>query len=154
MVETSVYGEGVEITKEVPDEYREIMSPEAVAFVAKLAREFTPRVEERLQARQERQERINAGEMPDFLPETKDVREGDWKIAPIPDALQDRRVEITGPPDRKMLINALNCGAPTYMTDFEDANCPTWHNMLDSQLNLRDAVQRTITFDDPKTGKH
>ena len=122
MAEKSAYGEGIEVTKEVPEEFRGILSPEAVAFVAKLAREFTPRVEERLQARQDRQERINAGEMPDFLPETKDVREGDWKIAPIPDALQDRRVEITGPPDRKMLINALNCGAPTYMTDFEDAN--------------------------------
>src|SRR4028119_862908 len=130
MVEQSAYAEGVEITKEVPDEYREILSPEAIAFVAKLAREFTPTVEERLQARQDRQERINAGEMPDFLPETKDVREGDWKIAPIPDALQDRRVEITGPPDRKMLINALNCGAPTYMTDFEAATRPTGPNTL------------------------
>src|ERR671917_138987 len=154
MVEKSAYGEGIQITKEVPNEFREILSPDAVAFVAKLAREFTPRVEERLQARQDRQERINAGEMPDFLPETKDVREGDWKIAPIPDALQDRRVEITGPPDRKMLINALNCRAPTYMTDFEDANCPTWHNMLDSQRNLKEAIERTISFDDPKTGKH
>src|ERR687893_1384717 len=124
MVEKSAYGEGIEITKEVPDEYREIMSPEAVAFVAKLAREFTPRVEERLQARQDRQERINAGEMPDFLPETKDVREGDWKIAPIPDALQDRRGEITGPPDRKKLINTVHRGAPTYMNDFQDAHHP------------------------------
>src|SRR4028118_35884 len=121
MDEKSAYGEGIEITKEIPDEYREILSPEAVAFVARLAREFTPRVEERLQARQDRQERINAGEMPDFLPETKDIREGDWKIAPIPDALQDRRVEITGTPDRKMLINALNRGAPKETDRFEAA---------------------------------
>lgn len=148
------FGEGVEISAPIPDEFAEILTPEAVAFVAKLAREFTGRRDELLQKRHERQERINAGEMPDFLPETKEIREGDWKIASIPDDLQDRRVEITGPPDRKMLINALNCGAPSYMTDFEDANCPTWQNMLDSQINLRDAIQRTITFDDPKSGKH
>jgi len=148
------YGEGVEITAPVPDEFAHILTPEAVGFVAKLAREFTPRVHERLAARAERQERINAGEMPDFLPETKEIREGDWKIAPIPDDLQDRRVEITGPPDRKMCINAMNSGAPTYMTDLEDANCPTWKNMLESQLNLYDAIRRTITYDDPKTGKH
>jgi len=154
MAETRTFEEGVEVNAPIPDEFAQILTPEAVSFVAGLSREFSGRVDELLAKRAERQERINAGEMPDFLPETKDVREGDWKIAPIPDALQDRRVEITGPPDRKMLINALNCGAPTYMTDFEDANCPTWHNMLDSQLNLRDAVQRTITFDDPKTGKH
>src|SRR3712207_9131808 len=122
MVEKSAYGEGVEITKEVPEAYREILSPEAVAFVAKLAREFTPRVEERLQARQDRQTRINAGEMPDFLPETKDVREGDWKIAPIPDALQDRRVENNGPPDPEKAINSVNYGGPQALNDFEEAN--------------------------------
>jgi malate synthase len=151
---TRTYAEGVEFTAPISDQFGEILTPEAVAFVAGLAREYSGRVDELLAKRAERQERINAGEMPDFFPETREIREGDWKIAPIPDALQDRRVEITGPPDRKMLINALNCGAPTYMTDFEDANCPTWHNMLDSQINLRDAVRRTITFDDPKTGKH
>ena len=151
---TRTYAEGVEIQAPIPDEFAEILTPEAVAFVAMLAREFGGRVDEILERRQERQERISAGEMPDFLPETREIREGDWKIAPIPGALQDRRVEITGPPDRKMLINALNCGAPTYMTDFEDANCPTWQNMLDSQLNLRDAIDRTITFDDPSSGKH
>ena len=151
---TRTYAEGVEIQAPVPDEFAEILTPEAVAFVAMLAREFGGRVDEILERRQERQERISAGEMPDFLPETREIREGDWKIAPIPGALQDRRVEITGPPDRKMLINALNCGAPTYMTDFEDANCPTWQNMIDSQINLRDAIDRTITFDDPSSGKH
>ena len=108
------YGEGVELTVPVPDEFAEIMTPEAVAFVAKLSREFGGRVDEILQKRAERQERIDAGEMPDFLPETKEIREGDWKIAPIPGDLQDRRVELTGPPDRKMTINALSSGAATW----------------------------------------
>lgn len=148
------FPEGVEFTARIPDEYASVLTPEAVGFVAKLAREFTGRVHELLRERAERQQKINAGEMPDFLPETKHIREGDWKIAPIPDDLQDRRVEITGPPDRKMLINALNSGASMYMTDFEDANCPTWHNMLESQFNIRDAVNRTITYDDPNTGRH
>lgn len=148
------YEEGVEILGLIPDEYADILSPEAVSFVAKLAREYGGRVENILQRRVERQERFDAGEMPDFLEETKDVREGDWKVAPVPEDLQDRRVEITGPPDRKMLINALNSGASTYMTDFEDANCPTWHNMLESQANVRDAVNKTISFDDPETGRH
>src|ERR671933_841646 len=148
------FAEGVEFTAPIPDEFAEILSPEAVSFVAGLAREFHGRVEEILQKRAERQERIDAGEMPDFLPETRDIREGDWKIAPIPDDLQERRVELTGPPDRKMTINALNSGADCWMADFEDANCPTWHNMLESQLNMKEAIERTISFDDPNTGKH
>ena len=148
------FGEGVEVSAPTSSEFEEILTPEAVEFVAKLSREYRSRVDELLQARQERQERINQGEMPDFLEETKDIREGDWKIAPIPDDLQDRRIEMTGPPDRKMTINAMNSGSSCWMTDFEDANCPTWHNMLESQYNLRDAVNRTITFDDPDTGKH
>src|SRR5215208_5678212 len=148
------FEEGVEFTSPIPEEFEEILTPEAASFVAKLSREFHGRVEEILQRRAERQERIDAGEMPDFLPETKDIREGDWKIAPIPDDLQDRRVELTGPPDRKMTINALNSGSATWMADFEDANCPTWHNMLESQQNLRDAIDRTITYDDPESGKH
>src|SRR5215217_5722258 len=154
MADTRTYAEGVEINAPIPDEFAEILTPEAVAFVAKLSREFGGRVARILEKRKDFQERVDAGEMPDFLPETKEIREGDWRVAPVPDDLQDRRVEITGPPDRKMLINALNAGASTYMTDFEDANCPTWHNMLESQLNLRDAVNRTISFDDPDTGKH
>jgi len=148
------FGEGVEITAPIPDKYAEVLSPEAVAFVAKLAREFSGRVDEILGVREEWQAKIDAGEMPDFLEDTKDIREGDWRVAPVPEDLQDRRVEITGPPDRKMLINALNSGASTYMTDFEDANCPTWINMLESQQNLREAIVRTISFDDPDTGKH
>src|ERR687896_239347 len=151
---TRTYAEGIELTAEVPDEFAGILTPEAVAFLAKLSREYRGRVEELLAMRAERQERINAGEMPDFLPETREIREGDWKISPIPDDLQDRRVELTGPPDRKMTINALNSGASCWMADFEDANCPTWHNMLESQLNMKEAIEGTITFDDPKTGKH
>jgi malate synthase len=151
---TRTYAEGIEFTAEIPEEFEEILTPEAVAFVAKLSREYRGRVVELLQKRAERQERISAGEMPDFLPETKDVREGDWKIAPIPDDLQDRRVELTGPPDRKMTINALNSGASCWMADFEDANCPTWHNMLESQLNMKEAIEGTIAFDDPDSGKH
>ena len=151
---TRTYAEGIEFTAEIPEEFEQILTPEAVAFVAKLSREYRGRVVELLEKRAERQERINAGEMPDFLPETKDVREGDWKIAPIPDDLQDRRVELTGPPDRKMTINALNSGASCWMADFEDANCPTWHNMLESQLNMKEAIEGTISFDDPNSGKH
>ena len=151
---TRTYAEGIEFTAEIPEEFEEILTPEAVAFVAKLSREYRARVVELLGKRAERQERISAGEMPDFLPETRDVREGDWKIAPIPDDLQDRRVELTGPPDRKMTINALNSGASCWMADFEDANCPTWHNMLESQLNMKEAIEGTISFDDPNSGKH
>src|SRR5919112_933920 len=150
---TRTYAEGIEFTAEIPDEFAEILTPEAVAFVAKLSRENRGRVDDLLAKRTERQERISAGEMPDFLPETREIREGDWEIAPIPDDLKDRRVELTGPPDRKMTINALNSGASCWMADFEDANCPTWHNMLESQLNMKEAIERTIAFDDPKTGK-
>jgi malate synthase len=148
------FPKGIEFTAPIPEEFAEVLTPEAAGFVAKLAREFTPRVHELLARRAERQKEFDAGGKPDFLPETREIREGDWTIAPLPEDLQDRRVEITGPPDRKMLINALNSGASTYMTDLEDANCPTWHNMLESQLNIRDAVAGTITFDDPETGKH
>ncbi|WP_119067022.1 malate synthase A [Rubrobacter indicoceani] len=148
------YGEGVEFTTEIPAEFDHVLTPEAVAFVAKLARLATDRNRENLAARKERQKRIDAGELPDFLPETKEIRDGDWTVAPYPQDIADRRVEITGPPDRKMLINALNSGASSYMTDFEDANCPTFYNMLDSQRNLMDAIDETITFDDEKSGKH
>src|SRR3712207_8521437 len=105
------YAERVEFTAPIPDEFSEVLTPEAVAFVAKLSREFSGRVEEILRKRAERQQRIDAGEMPDFLPETKHIREGDWKIAPIPDDLQDRRGGLTGPAGREKKINALNSGA-------------------------------------------
>ena len=100
------------------------------------------------------QRQLDAGWKPDFLPETRAIRDGDWQVAPIPRDLEDRRVEITGPIDRKMVINALNCGANVFMADFEDANTPTWDNLIEGQVNLSDAVRRTIAFDDPQTGRH
>ena len=138
---------GVEIHGRITPEYRSILTPEAVAFVAKLHRAFEPRRQELMAARAARQKEFDAGKLPDFLPDTAHIRSGDWKVAAQPADLQDRRVEITGPTDRKMVINALNCGASTFMADFEDANCPTWDNMIDGQLNLRDAVRRTITLE-------
>lgn len=128
-----------------PD-YEAILTPEAVEFVAKLAQAFDSRRKELLITRQQRQARINAGEMPDFLESTRAIRESEWRVASVPADLQDRRVEITGPTDRKMVINALNSGAKVFMADFEDANAPTWDNMLQGQINLRDAIRRTITF--------
>ncbi len=125
----------------------EVLTPEAVAFLTELERRFGPRRRELLEARHERAERLRAGELPDFLPETRDVREGDWRVAPVPTQLQDRRVEITGPVDRKMVINALNSGAKMFMADFEDSNSPTWANCLEGQVNLTDALERTITLD-------
>ena len=124
----------------------EILTPEAANFVAMLEREFGARRRELLAKREERKKRLDAGELPDFLPETREIRESDWTVAPIPRDLLDRRVEITGPTDRKMIINALNSGASVFMADFEDANAPTWANNIDGQYNLRDAVRRTISF--------
>ncbi|MBZ0286969.1 MAG: malate synthase A, partial [Anaerolineae bacterium] len=142
--------EGVQITGAVTPEFQTILTPEAVQFLAKLARTFTARRDELLQLRADRQIRIDAGEMPSFLPETALIRSGEWKVAPIPPDLQDRRVEITGPTDRKMIINALNSGAKVFMADLEDSNAPTWFNVVDGQINLRDAVRRTITFTSPE----
>jgi malate synthase len=124
-----------------------ILTPAALGFVAKLHRAFEARRQELLAARASRQSRFDAGELPDFLGETAGVRAGDWKIAPQPRDMLDRRVELTGPTDRKMVINALNSGASTFMADFEDANCPTWANMIEGQANLYDAVRRNISFD-------
>ncbi len=131
----------------ITPEFARILTPEALAFVAKLHRKFEQRRQALLAARTERQREFDAGRLPDFLPQTRSLREQEWRIAPQPKDLLDRRVEITGPTDRKMVINALNSGASTFMADFEDANCPTWHNMIDGQLNLRDAVRRTISFE-------
>ncbi|SIR16666.1 malate synthase A [Pontibacter lucknowensis] len=128
----------------------QVLTPEAVDFLIMLHERFEIRRAELLKARAERQERIDAGERPDFLQETKAVREGDWKIGAIPADLQMRRVEITGPVDRKMVINALNSGADVFMADFEDANSPTWENVVQGQLNLYDAVRRTITYQNGK----
>lgn len=131
-----------------------ILTADALGFVAELAARFAPRVKERLVARQQRQLRLDRGEMLDFLSETRGVREDDWVVAPLPADLLDRRVEITGPTDRKMVINALNSGAKCYMADFEDSNTPTWANLVEGQNNLRDAVARTIEYTDPASGKH
>jgi malate synthase len=144
------YPAGIELLGKVTPEFAEILTPEAVAFVARLQREFGGRRESLLQRRAERQAEIDAGKMPDFLPETADIRAADWKVAPIPADLQDRRVEITGPVDRKMVINALNSGAKVFMADFEDANSPTWDNNIQGHINLRDAINRTITFTSPE----
>lgn len=137
---------GIEVSGAILPGFEAILTPEALAFVAKLHRSFEPRRQELLAKRAERQKAFDAGTLPDFLPETRAIREGSWTIAPQPKDLLDRRVEITGPTDRKMVINALNCGAATFMADFEDANCPKWDMMIDGQINLRDAVRRTITF--------
>jgi malate synthase len=139
--------EGVAISGEITRDFAQILTPEALGFFAKLQRRFEPRRQELLAARAERQKQFDAGALPDFLPQTKSIRESSWQVAPQPKDLLDRRVEITGPTDRKMVINALNCGASTFMADFEDANCPTWHNMIDGQINLRDAVRRTISLE-------
>ena len=138
---------GVEIHGRMRAEYREILSDGALALVARLHRTFEDRRAALLQRRVARQKEFDAGRLPDFLPETRAIRESEWSIAPQPRDLLDRRVEITGPTDRKMVINALNSGASTFMADFEDANCPTWSNMIEGQLNLRDAVRRTIAFE-------
>jgi malate synthase len=143
----------VELRGAAADERRrEILSEGATAFVAALGARFEPRRRELLERRRVRAQAIRAGEMPDFLSETRHVRDAQWKVAPIPADLLDRRVEITGPTDRKMIINALNSGAKVYMADFEDSNSPTWDNVIDGQVNLRDAVNRTITFESA-TGK-
>jgi malate synthase len=123
-----------------------VMTPAALSFVAKLHCAFESRRQELLARRAARQREFDVGKLPDFLPETAQIRAGDWTIAPQPRDMLDRRVEITGPTDRKMVINALNSGASTFMADFEDANCPTWANMIEGQVNLRDAVRRTISF--------
>lgn len=141
---------GVEILAPISPEFAEILTPAALEFVVALEREFRPRRAELLQKRAERQARIDAGELPDFLPETATIRNSNWLIAPIPDDLQHRRVEITGPVDRKMVINALNSGANVFMADFEDSNTPNWTNNIEGQLNLRDAVNRTIAFTSPE----
>jgi len=141
---------GLEIHAPGDSAWAEILTPEAFAFLAKLARTFEPERRRLLAARVDRAARIRAGELPDFLPETREIRERSWRVAPIPRDLLDRRVEITGPVDRKMVINALNSGAKVYMADFEDSHTPTWRNNLEGQVNLRDAVLGTIAFTSPE----
>ena len=150
---TAVNIEGLKIDAEISSAYAEILTPEALAFVMKLQRKFNTTRLELLEKRDLRQKQINGGHLPDFLPETKAIREGDWLAAPLPADLQDRRVEITGPVDRKMIINALNSGAKVFMSDFEDSNSPTWSNNIEGQINLRDAIGKTISYSNPENGK-
>jgi malate synthase len=138
----------------VPTAYLDILTDEALAFVEKLVRELGPTRERLLQRRKERQEELRRGVMPGFLAETESIRSGEWKVAPIPPDLRDRRVEITGPVERKMVINALNSGANVFMADFEDSSSPTWQNTIEGQINLRDAVRREITFTNPAGKKY
>src|SRR5438270_2005899 len=138
---------GVEIHGPLDGRLHEVLTAEALAFVGELHRRFNPT---RLELLERRRRRYASGELPDFLAETREIREGDWQIAPVPPDLQDRRVEITGPTDRKMMINALNSGARVFMADFEDSNAPTWDNMVSGHINLRDAVRRTISFISPE----
>jgi malate synthase len=145
---------GVELRgAKAPDQER-ILSAPALEFLTHLERTFGAERKRLLAERAARQARLDAGEKPDFPAETRATREADWTVAPLPKDLLDRRVEITGPIDRKMVINALNCGASVYMADFEDASTPTWANLIEGQVNLIDAVRRTIAFDDPQTGRH
>ncbi|MBO0701345.1 MAG: malate synthase A [Candidatus Dormibacteraeota bacterium] len=141
--------QGIDVRGPVEGRQHEILTPEALDFVADLHRTFEPRRQELLKLRQERQDRISEGGALDFLPETREIREGDWQAAPPPPDLLDRRVEITGPVERKMVINALNSGAKVFMADFEDANSPSWSNNLDGHVNLIDAIEGTIDFANP-----
>jgi malate synthase len=147
---TPHFGPGIEITGRMTADYAQILTPAALAFVARLQRAFGGRRAELLARRASRQREFDAGKLPDFLPETRAVREAHWTCAPIGADIQDRRVEITGPVDRKMIINALNSGANVFMADFEDANTPKWDNNMQGQLNLRDAIRRQIDYVSPE----
>jgi len=150
MVNPSLTDDGIVITRDVNPEQAEILSPGALRFVAALARRFNPTRSELLKLRSIRQKEIDAGKFPTFREETKHIRDAGWQVAPIPADLVDRRVEITGPVDRKMVINALNSGANMFMADFEDSNSPTWENCVQGQVNLRDAVMGTIMYENPE----
>lgn len=144
------YAEGIQINAPISTEFAEILTPDAMKLVAKLSRAFEERREELLAKRAQRQADLDAGKLPSFLPETAYIRESDWTVAPIPADLMDRRVEITGPVDRKMIINALNSGAKVFMADFEDSHAPTWEATIQGQINLRDAIEGTITYTSPE----
>ena len=141
---------GVEVRGEWRDGYERVLTSDSLGLLARLQREFGPRRAELLRRRAARDAELAGGALPDFLPETQHVREGDWQIAPPAPGLVDRRVEITGPTDRKMVINALNCGAKVFMADFEDSNTPTFSNLVNGQINLRDAWLRQIDFTSPQ----
>src|SRR5476649_1180824 len=134
--------------------FETILTPDAIAFVVGLERKFGAERQRLLVKRGEIQAKLDGGWKPSFPNETQAIRDADWTVAKLPADLLDRRVEITGPVDRKMIVNALNCGASVFMADFEDASTASWANLVEGQINLRDAVAGTITFDDPVTGKH
>ena len=140
----------LELTQKLLGNDETILTPAALDFLAELAGRFTPELEELLQARKQRQIEFDQGAVPSFDPATSDIREGNWQVAPIPADIADRRTEITGPVTRKMVINALNSGAQVYMADFEDSTAPTWSNVIDGQVNLRDAIRRQIDFTSPE----
>jgi malate synthase len=146
--------EGLEIKGAIKPGYERVLTKDALQFVAGIARKFDATRRELLSARETRQAKWDAGALPDFLTETKDIREGDWKISGVPDDLQKRWVELTGPTERKMVINALNSGADVFMTDFEDALAPTWENIVEGQIALLDYWKDDLTFTDPKSGKN
>ena len=149
-LKSSTYPEWIHIEAPLTLAADEVLTPEALRFLEKLVLEFGTQRDELLRRRVERQWELDAGYRPDFLTHTESVRKSPWHVAPIPADLQDRRVEITGPVDRKMVINALNSGASTYMADFEDSCSPTWSNLVEGQLNLRDAIDGTISFASPE----
>lgn len=140
---------GIQVKGRMQEGYENILTPKALMFVEELERKFGQQRIELLQNREKRQVEIDGGNMPDFLPETEHIRKGNWTIWPLPYELRDRRVEITGPVERKMIINALNSGAKLFMACFEDATSPTWENLINGQVNLKDAVNRTITYTSP-----
>ncbi len=148
-MKTTNIPQGVELLAEVTGRQAEILTPQALQFFAQLQREFNPRRLQLLRERKLRQEAIDRGRMPDFLPETRSLREGSWQVLPVPEDLHNRRVEITGPVDRKMIINALNSGANCYMADFEDSHSPTWNATIDGQVNVHDAVRGSIEYVSP-----
>jgi malate synthase len=152
-VTQSTRSDPLELLGAVPDGCKDVLSPDALEFLLELTRRFGPARAELLDARRQRQEAFDQGQLPGFLPETRAIREGEWRVAPAPSDLCDRRVEITGPVDRKMVINALNSGARVFMADFEDSTAPTWENLIGGQRNLIDAVAGTIRYEHPVTGK-
>src|SRR5205823_1546087 len=143
----------IELRGAVQHRFEEVLTPGALEFVAELQRRFGGTRAKLLERRAERRRRLQGGELLDFLPETSEIREADWSVAARPADLRRRWVEITGPTDRKMVINALNSGADVFMADFEDANSPTWRNMVSGHVNLRDAIERRITYDSAD-GRH
>jgi len=146
IVMSQQWPQGVVVNAPLNAAFESILTPEALALVAALHRQFEGRRKELLAARVTRQAELDSGHLPDFLPETAQIRAADWHIAPLPADLLDRRVEITGPVERKMMINALNSGAQSFMADFEDANCPSWENQINGQINVRDAYRKTISW--------